>query len=282
MHRSAKSRSDSVRHDGRANPVGSAAQRAAARPLAPVAPVAGGAVQRRQVDAIHASPHQTLQRERVAGAFGPVVQRAAVKDTTLGEAPLVPEVGADFRNNHMADSRDAAKDLSKTGERLARTFKNTVVIAAEADVKKALGDAPYSATPVSVAGLNYVNITTQTANKSFNPADVTGQTVVQGAGPVKVKVRLVADDDAKTTTAPTNSDTGPVLLATGVMGGPAAPAPKPKPKPKPKVQPKPQGPANVKPQGPGNVKPQGPGNGPPKPKGGRAPGGKGRRGGPKF
>lgn len=257
MTEHARSRLQSPRRDGRGHAAPPEAKHTSStRATSAVPGGAGGAVQRRLADAIHASPHQALQRERIAESFGPVAQRAAVKDTKLGNAALIPEVGADFRNNHMAESEDAAKVLSKSADRLARTFKNTVVIGADADVKKALGDAPYSSTPVSVSGLNYVNITTHTTGGSFKPEDVTGQTVVKGGGAVKMKVRLVADDDAKTTTAPTKSDTGPILLATGVSGGQAAPAPARKANPKPKAP--------------------GPRKGPPKPGGG----GRGLRKGP--
>lgn len=233
--------------------------------------------QRARIDAIHASPQQAIQREKVAGMFGAVAQRhamssgasratiqlAAVKDTKLGEVALIPEVGADFRNNHMAPDLNAAKDLSKSADRLARTFTNTVVLGTEEDVKTALGNAPYSATPVNVAGLNTVNIRTNTKNKSFKPEDVESQDVVAGPGVTKVKVRLAADDDKKTSTSPTASPTGPVLVATGVMGGPMPPAPKPKAQAQPQANPKPR--AKAKNKGPANP----PGNAAPKPKANR-------------
>ncbi len=232
------------------------------------------AAQRAKIDAIHASPHQAIQRKKMAGAFGATAQLAAVKETKLGEAALIPEVGADFRNNHMSPDLNAAKELSKSADRLARTFTNTVVLGTEEDVKAALGNAPYSATPVNVAGLNTVNIRTNTKNKSFKPEDVESQDVVPGPGVTKVKVRLAADDDKKTSTAPTASPTGPVLVATGVMGGPMPQAPKvqaPKPQAKapPQVNPKPvakaKNKAPNKPQAVANP----PGNAAPKPKGRR-------------
>jgi hypothetical protein len=52
------------------------------------------------------------------------------------------------------------------------------------------------------------------------PAAVTSQQVQPGTGPVKVKIkiRLVADDDPKLTTLPKSCDNGPIVLATGVQG----------------------------------------------------------------
>jgi hypothetical protein len=176
------------------------------------------AVQRARIDAIDASPHQAIQRRKMAGAFGPAIQLAAVNATNLGGVDLKPEVGADFRNNHMAPSKTAAKALSRSDDRLARTFKNTVVLDGEETVKTALGNAPYSPTPVGVPGLNTVTIRTKTRNNSFSSKDVTRQRIVPTPEPLKVKVRLAADDDKKTSTAPTPSPTGPVLVATGVSG----------------------------------------------------------------
>lgn len=273
MHRSAKSASDQARdpanagraasdHDG-AVPQGVPGQRAPA-------------AQRAQIDAIDASPHQAIQRKKMAGAFGAIAQLAAVKETKLGEAALIPEVGADFRNNHMSPDLNAAKELSKSADRLARTFTNTVVLGTAEDVKTALGNAPYSATPVNVAGLNTVNIRTNTKNKSFKPEDVESQDVAPGPGVTKVKVRLAADDDKKTSTAPTASPTGPVLVATGVMGGPMPQAPKPKvqaPKPQakapPQVNPKPVAKGKNKAPNKPQVVANPPGNAAPKPKGRR-------------
>lgn len=266
MYRFVKAGSDRVgdkAHSGRAasHRVGDGAQGLQGSPVL--------AAQRAQMDSIHASPNQAIQRKKLAGAFGAVAQLAAVKETKLGESALIPEVGADFRNNHMAPDQNAAMALSKSADRLARTFTNTVVVGTEEDVKTAIGNAPYSATPVNVAGLNTVNIRTNTKNKSFKPEDVESQDVVAGPGVTQVKVRLAADDDKKTSTAPTASPTGPVLVATGVQGGPMPQAPKPKAKAQPQAKPKAR--ANAKNKGPKKPKANAtpPGNGAQKPKGNR-------------
>jgi len=150
-------------------------------------------------------------------AVAQMVQRAAVKDTKLGGVSLVPEIGADFRNNHTAPDVDSAKTLSKSADRLARTNKNTVVVGSLADMTKRMGEAEYSATPLMVSGLNTLKITCSPA-KARTPEQVKNQTAVPGPSPMKVKVRLVADDAAKLTTSPKSTDTGPILLATGVQG----------------------------------------------------------------
>src|SRR5262249_10999918 len=123
----------------------------------------------------------------------------------------------DFRNNHMAPDLEAAKTLSKSVDRLARTNKNTVVAGSPADVTKQMSEAPYSATPLLVSGLTTYKITSSPGS-ARTPEKVTGQTAVAGPTPMKVKVRLVADDAAKLTTSPKSTDTGPILLATGVQG----------------------------------------------------------------
>lgn len=215
MHRSTKSASDRPREHANTGRAAShrdgAGSQALQRHHAPTA-------QRARIEAIHASPHQTVQREKIVGAFGPTVQLAAVNATNLGGVDLKPEIGADFRNNHMAASVKAAKALSRSDDRLSRTFKNTVVLDGEEAVKTALGTAPYSPTPVSVPGLNAVTIRTKTRNNSFNSKDVTRQRKVPGPTPLKIKVRLAADDDKKTSTSPNPSPTGPILVATGVSG----------------------------------------------------------------
>ncbi len=215
MPRSAKSTSDKARdlpNAGRA-----ASHHDGAVPQA-VPGQHASAVQRAQIDAIDASPHQAIQRRKMAGAFGPAIQLAAVNATNLGGVDLKPEVGADFRNNHMAANEDAALALSRSAERLARSPKNTVVLDGEDAVKTALGNAPYSPTPVEVTGLDAMVIKTKTRKNSIKPEDVTGQSIVATPSVTKVKVRLAADDDKKTSTAPTPSPTGPVLVATGVSG----------------------------------------------------------------
>ena len=143
------------------------------------------------------------------------VQRAAVKDTKLGGVALVPEVGADFRNNHMAANLESAKALSKS--RVSRSNKNTVVLGSITDMTTAMSDAPYSDTPVHVPGLTWVKVISR-PNKAVTPDQVKSQDVEHGAAAIKVKTRLVADDEAKLTTAPNSTDTGPILLATGVQG----------------------------------------------------------------
>jgi hypothetical protein len=143
------------------------------------------------------------------------VQRAAVKETNLGGGSLVPEVGADFRTNHMATDLDKAKALSKS--RVSRSNKNTVVLASLSDMTTAMSDAAYTATPIQVPGLNWVKVTSR-PSKAITPDRVTSQDVEPGVAAIKVKVRLVANDEAKLTTAPKSTDTGPILLATGVQG----------------------------------------------------------------
>jgi hypothetical protein len=59
---------------------------------------------------------------------------------------------------------------------------------------------------------------TSRPSKAITPDRVTSQDVEPGVAAIKVKVRLVANDEAKLTTAPKSTDTGPILLATGVQG----------------------------------------------------------------
>lgn len=142
-----------------------------------------------------------------------------VKDTKLNGAALIPELGADFTGHHMAADDDAAKKLSGSDARLARTFKNSVVLATEQQVKDAMAAAEYTATPLVVAGINWVKVTTTTKDKSFKAKDVESQQVVPGVGPLKVKYRLAADDAKKTSSSPTPSPgAGPIVVATGVEG----------------------------------------------------------------
>jgi len=155
--------------------------------------------------------HAMAQRLLASG----LVQRAPVKETQLGGKSLSTEVGADFRSNHMAGDLEKAKALSKS--RVYRSNKNTVVLDATGELATAMANAPYSATPLMVAGLNWVKIISKPA-RATKPEDVTSQEVQTGSSAVKVKIRLVADDEAKLTTSPTSTEVGPIVLAVGVMG----------------------------------------------------------------
>jgi hypothetical protein len=146
------------------------------------------------------------------------IRRLPVKSTKLDGVSLVPEVGADFSANHMAPNLESAKNLSKSEARLARTAKNTVVLATPEKVREAMGDAEYTNPgPMPVPGLPWATITCTPSN-ALKPEQVTGQTVVEGTSAIKVKIRLVADDAAKLTTSPKSSPNGPVILATGIQG----------------------------------------------------------------
>lgn len=170
-------------------------------------------------DPSDASGERVLAHEIAHVIQGPQpIRRLPVKDTTIDGVPLVAEVGIDFSANHMAKDLESAKTLSKSEARLARTPKNTVVIGDVGAVRTALANAEYASPgPIPVPGLTWVKITNR-PTRALKPEQVTSQDVLNGTDPIKVKVRLVEDDETKLTTSPKSNPKGPILLATGVQG----------------------------------------------------------------